>query len=101
MKKIDITEKLKWAEKPIIKIKDTEIKVNNDAASVLKLVSCFKKLDADSMIEAAELLFSPEEKEKFDSLGLCFEDYMTVIISAAGLVGGNSDEGEAQTHTTT
>lgn len=100
MKKIDLTEKLKWAEKPIIKIKDTEIKVNNDAASVLKLVSCLKKLDADSMIEAAELLFSPEEKEKLDALGLCFEDYMTVIVSAAGLTGGEN-EGEAPTHTTT
>ena len=32
---IDITDKLNFEEKPIIKVKDVEIKANNDAVTML------------------------------------------------------------------
>ncbi len=103
MKVIDITEKLNFEEKPKIRIKDTEITINNSATTVLKLLSVLNKgeMSPENVMNAIDLLITPEEMEKLEKLDLSFKDFMTFITSAVGLITGDDGEGEALTCTTT
>lgn len=104
MKVIDITEKLNFEEKPKIKIKDTEITINNSASVILQAVSIFNKENSepDDILKVASLLIPESEKEKLDKLDLSFEDFVIFIEAAVSLATSTEDdEGEAPTHTTT
>lgn len=103
MKVIDITEKLNFAEKPKIKIRDVEITINNNAVSILKVMPKANKkiIKLDDMLEIVNLLISESEMRKLEGLDLGFEDFNTFIGSAISLVTGTDDEGEAQTRITT
>lgn len=64
-KLIDITDKLNFEEKPIVKVKDTELVINNDAVSMLKVAAIFedgngKSKDVTEMYHL--LLMNPREK---------------------------------------
>lgn len=92
-KVVDITEKLNFEEKPVIKIKNTEIKVNNSAETMLKIMGTFQnKSETEAISEATSLLFDKKEKEKLDKLNLSFKDYNTVISTAIDLIQGEDGE---------
>lgn len=101
MKVLDITEKLNFEEKPKLKIKDTLIEVNNEAAAVLKILPKLNTMKPEDMQEMCGYIFEPSELEKLDALHLDFSDYVTVIRNAVLLIAGGKDEGEALTHALT
>ncbi len=104
---IDITNKLNFEENPIIKVKDTELKANNDAVTMLKVVALFgedgKGVAVKDVLTVFNLLFDEENRKKIESLKLSMEDFSTLIMeSAQVLINGNEEaEGETQTPATT
>lgn len=104
-KVIDITDKLNFAEKPKIKLKGEEFKVNNSATAILKILP---KLDEKSSInsinEIFEMLFDEESRKKIEAFKLDFKDFTTLVMESVKLASGSDDkqpEGEAQTPATT
>ena len=87
---IDITDKLNFEEKPIIKVKDVEIKANNDAVTMLKVIALFdndgKGMSVKNVLDIYNLLFDEENQQKIDSLKLSFEDFSTLVVNAAQAV---------------
>ena len=56
----------------------------------------------NDILESINLLVPETEMQKLEQLDLSFEDFMVFIESAIMLIrGGDDDEGEAQTRTTT
>lgn len=100
MKVIDITEKLNFEEKPQIKIKDMMITVNNEAATILKILPKLEKMTPEDIEAICNFIFEPSELEKINALHLAFDDYITVVKSAIKLITGD-DVGETQTRTMT
>ena len=105
MKVIDITDKLNFAEKPKIRIRDVDITINNSAVAMLRIMPKLSKkeeLDMNDILESIDILVPETEMQKLEQLDLSFEDFMVFIESAIMLIrGGDDDEGEAQTRTTT
>lgn len=96
-KKIDITEKLSFEESPVLQIKELEIKVNSDAATILKVIGIMSENGnpgAKDITQMCELLFDKEERQKLDSLKLNMKDFTTVIHEAIDLVTGKGEQGE-------
>lgn len=100
MKVTDITEKLNFEEKPQIKIKDTVLTVNNEAAAILEVISKSENMKAQDIKTISNIIFDETERRKLDELHLNLTDYMIVIQSAAELVAGTAS-GETQTRTMT
>lgn len=103
-KLIDITNKLNFEEKPIVKVNDTELVINNDAVSMLKVAALFEDGNGKSkdVIEMYHLLFDESEREKIEKLHLNIHDFSTLISESAKIVQGDlTDEGEVQTPATT
>ena len=94
--KINITEKLKFEEKPVLVIKDKEIAVNNGATIVLQVSDLMEDYSPRNVLKSYELLFDEAEREKIEALKLSFKDFTTMIIDAMRLVAGD-EEGEALT----
>lgn len=103
-KLIDITNKLNFEEKPIVKVKDTELVINNDAVSMLKVAALFEDGNGKSkdVIEMYHLLFDESEREKIEKLKLNMHDFNALISESAKIATGDlTDEGEVQTPATT
>lgn len=106
---IDITDKLNFEEKPIIKIKDIEVEANNDAISFLKVISIIEPENGESnakmsdLLTLFELMFDKENQEKINNLKLDMKDFSTFIMKTVHVVIGDedNDEGEEQTPATT
>lgn len=103
---IDITDKLNFEEKPIIKVKDVEIKANNDAVTMLKVIALFdndgKGMSVKNVLDIYNLLFDKENQQKIERLKLNFEDFSTLVVNAAQAVINNEEtEGETTTPATT
>ena len=100
---IDITDKLNFEEKPIIKVKDVEIKANNDAVTMLKIIALFdndgKDMSVKNVLDIYNLLFNEENQQKIDSLKLSFEDFSTLVVNAAQAVINDNEEPEGETTT--
>lgn len=100
---IDITDKLNFEEKPIIKIKDVEIKANNDAVTMLKVIALFdndgKGMSVKNVLDIYNLLFDEENQQKIESLKLSFKDFSTLVVNAAQGVINNGEEVEGETTT--
>ena len=100
---IDITDKLNFEEKPIIKVKDVEIKANNDAVTILKVIALFdydgKGMSVKNVLDIYNLLFDEENQQKIDSLKLSFEDFSTLVVNAAQAVINDNEEPEGETTT--
>lgn len=102
-KLIDITDKLNFEEKPIVKVKDTELVINNDAVSMLKVAALFEDGNGKSkdVITMYHLLFEESEREKIEKLKLNMHDFNVLISESAKIATGDlTDEGEAQTPAT-
>lgn len=105
---IDITNKLNFEERPIIKIKDVEIEANNDAVTMLKVVALFgddgEGVAFKDILTVYNLLFDEENRKKIESLKLSMNDFSTLVMESAQTIinnGEEPDEGETQTPATT
>lgn len=105
---IDITNKLNFEEKPIIKVKDVEIEANNDATTMLKVVALFgedeKTTSAKNILAIYELLFDIKNRRKVESLKLTMGDFINFVMETAQIIINNGeapDEGETATPATT
>ena len=104
---VDITEKLSFEEKPIIVIKGVELKVNDDAETVLRIMGFLNNgsdVTPGEIVEMVDLLFTEESGEKLKALHLNFNDFYTVINYAIDFITGNAEEeseGELTTPATT
>ncbi len=94
-KVVDITDKLSFDQNPTIEIKGQQCEVNADARSMLEIMGLFaNKGQAESAIEAYEILFSEKDREKIDKMNLSFKDFMKVIEIAMNMVVGEDEQGE-------
>lgn len=94
---VDITEKLNYEENPKIKVKDKEIEVNTDAATMLRIMGILSEKEETGpkeVIAMYELMFAEKERKKIEQLKLNFSDFTTLIYTAIGLVTGENDQGE-------
>lgn len=104
-KKVDITDKLNFEEKPVIIIKGKEIEVNDDASTVLKIMATVDngaEVTLTDLTKMAEMLFTKQGKKNLDSLRLNIMDYSMVIETAMNLITGDDKEtGELESPGTT
>lgn len=100
---IDITDKLNFEEKPIIKVKDVEIKANNDAVTMLKVIALFDNdgdgISVKNILDIYNLLFDEENQQKIEGLKLSFEDFSTLVVNAAQAIINDNEEPEGETTT--
>ena len=104
-KVIDITERLTFEERPRLKIKDQELEVCNDAATVLQIMDLIgdgSNVGVEEMKKMADLVFPASSKKVIEKMNLSLSDYGTVIRAAVNLlVEDDGDEGNEGSHTTT
>ncbi len=102
---VDITDKLTFEGNPLLRIREVDIEVNSDAPTMLKLMSVMNKSESENerILEAYNLIFPEESREKLIEMKLSFSDLVKVIESAVDLIQGGAQDpqGEAQTHTMT
>lgn len=94
---VDITEKLNYEENPKIKVKDKEIEVNTDAATMLRVMGILSQNDETGpkeVIAMYEMIFPEKERKKIEQLKLNFSDFVTLVYTAIGLITGEDDQGE-------
>lgn len=89
---IDITNKLTFDEKPKVKIKGTEIEVNADAPTVLKIMSVMG--DDGDPLKMYDLLFDKDNRTKLEKMKLSFKDFMKVIEISMNLATGEDNQEE-------
>lgn len=98
---IDITETLHFEEKPIIKVKDEMLTVNNEAVVILEILPMLDdNAPASDLLKACKMLFGDEGYEKIKALRLDIDDFKAFLESAIKLVTGDT-EGEVLTRATT
>lgn len=104
-KMMDITDKLTFGENPRLRIKDEELEVHADTATVLKIMELLGNGDTgpQEVIRCADLLLGEESRAKLETLNLPFTDYMMVINQAMTLATGTDgdEEGAGGDPTTT
>ncbi|WP_411337226.1 hypothetical protein [Ruminococcus gauvreauii] len=96
-KVIDITEKLDFDENPKIKVRNAEIEVNADAATMLKVMGILgdnEEPGAKEVMGMYELMFSEKERGKIEKLKLNFKDFTTLVYTAINLINGEDTPGE-------
>ena len=100
MKRVyDITEKLTFAEKPVIRIKDVELTIDDSATTALRLMALIGNGDdmaTGDVQECAELLFGKDGLKKIDKLHLNLQDFMTLVMEASNYIVGGDEQGEAE-----
>lgn len=101
-RKIDITEKLSFDGNPSLIIKGTELEVNADAATVLRVMGALgNEPGPKQVVDMYNMLFPDKSRKAVDGMHLSFKDFRTVVENAITLITGDADEGEAATRTTT
>lgn len=102
MKVLDITDKLKDQEQPVLKVKELELPINDDAVSLLTVMELMEDGDMtpSNILYAAKTIFGEDGFEKLKSLKLNTENFETVISEAIEVVTGNP-EGEPENPGTT
>ena len=94
---IDITDKLDFGGNPKLKIKDLEIEINADAATMLKIMGVIgdnEEPGPKEVLKMYDLMFEPTERKKIEGLKLNFKDFTAVIFAAINLIQGDSAQGE-------
>lgn len=98
-KKVDITEKLEMEGNPFLIINGTELEVNADASTMLKIMGKYSDSDADGatakdIIDLYDLIFTEESREKIARMKLSFKDLTTAVMEAQKLIVGEEEAGE-------
>ena len=95
MKVLDITDKLKTQEQPVLKVKDVELTVNDDAVTLLTVMELMESDEPTSLdiLQAAKTIFGEDGFEKLAGLKLNLGNFMEVVTAAMELVTGEV-EGE-------
>lgn len=88
----DLTDKLKFEENPVIRIKDKDIEVNADATTLLKMMQISDKDTQESVLEMYELIFAPKERKKIESLNPSVPDFLAIIQTAMSLIQGEDPD---------
>lgn len=100
---IDITNKLNFEEKPIIKVKDVELEANNDAVTMLKVVAVLedkeKGMPISDILKVYDMLFDEDNQKKIEDLKLSMDDFATLIVQSATLIANGGEEAEGETMT--
>lgn len=94
---VNITDKLNYDVNPKIQVRDKEIEVNSDAATMLKIMGVMadhERTGPKEVIAMYELLFGAGEREKIEALKLSFTDFQLLVNTAINLVTGESGRGE-------
>ena len=94
---VDITDKLEFEENPKLVIKEMELEVNADAATVLKIMGILgedSNVKPGDIVRMYELIFSDADRRKIDKLKLQFTDFQTLVFSAINLITGEEESGE-------
>ncbi len=86
----DITDKLAYEESPVLKIKNIEVHVNDDASTMIRIMG---KLGDDitprDIVDMYELLVPEKDREKIDALKLNFSDFQKLVKAAINVATGN------------
>jgi len=94
-KVVDITEKLSFAENPMLKVKNVSVEVKSDAATVLKIMGIVSEdASAKAVLQMYELIFEEKDREKIDKMKLQFKDFQTLVMAAVELITGDEEPGE-------
>ena len=90
----DITEKLSFDGNPFLMVKEEKLEVCADAPTMIKIMGLVGQGDPGpkEMMEAMDLVFTDEAKEKIAGLKLNFQDLMVVIQEGIGLITGQEEE---------
>lgn len=101
-KVVDITEKLNFEEKPVIKVKGETLTVNNEAVALIEIMPLLDGVVTPTSIhKICGTIFSKEDYKKIEKMQLDIKDFSTLVLEAINLVTGETQPGEAQTPATT
>lgn len=88
-KVFNITDKLSYEESPVLKIKNTEIHVNDDAATMVKVMAKLgEEVTPKEIVEMYELIISEADRKKIDKMKLSFTDFQIVVKAAISAATG-------------
>lgn len=92
-KLIDITDKLSFEGNPRLVIRGSELEVNADAPTMLKVMSLMagKETGADEILNAFDLMFTKNAKKEIENLHLSFKDLIVLVQEAIKLIAGEED----------
>ncbi|MDF2610041.1 MAG: hypothetical protein K0R92_1515 [Lachnospiraceae bacterium] len=96
-KVIDISDKLSFEENPKLKIKNVELEVNSDAATMLKIMQLIGEgsgVKPNDIVSMYELIFNENERKKVEKFKLQFNDFQILVMAAVDLVTGGTGSGE-------
>lgn len=104
-KVIDLTERLNFNQRPVIRVRDMDLEINDSAETVLRIMGLQQQAnagEAEAIQEMLTLLLGEQGKEALFATGLSFRGLVAFVQAAIKLVTSDegSDEGEAQTRTT-
>ena len=77
-------------------IKGTELEVNADAPTMLKVMGLLdmKDINPKDVMEAFNMLLPEKSRKEIEKMKLSFADLMVVVQEAVGLVVGDASGGE-------
>ena len=90
-KVVNITDKLELEGNPHLVIKDEELEVNADAATMLKIMGKYAEFDPNAttpkdILDLYTLMFPAESQKKIEKLKISFKDLQTVVLEAQKLI---------------
>ena len=97
-KVVDITDKLKFEENPVIIIKGKKLEVNADATTMIEVmgeIGDTEDITPKSISKLCGLIFTVKAQKELEKLRLKFDDYTTVVQAAIDLIT-ESDEEEGE-----
>lgn len=96
MRVVDLTEKLNRAEKPVIRVSDVDIEVDNSAKTMLKVLQAVgdDEITPQKAVDVYNLIFDKANRAKVEKLELDFDSFAQLIATAMELISGGA-EGEA------
>ena len=89
MKVLDITDRLKEQEQPVLKVKGLELPIHDDAIALLTVMELMDGAPTPrDIVRAAKTVLCEEGYEKLATLKLDMDNFMEVINAAVDLVTG-------------
>ncbi len=92
-KVIDITDKLSFDGNPFLMIKGEKLEVNADTPTMIKIMALMSEADPGpkEMVEAMNLIFAEDARQKLKDMKLNFSDTTTVVHEAISLIAGQEE----------